>query len=508
VRAQGAAATKLITAPGDHADAFCGGSQINIQKNVVFGATLSNGHNAIIVAGSGDLTGPVRTIAEEGAEFTSLACSPSIDADGRVAFMGIRNGRRGIFTIGPPPQSTVTVMVDDNGPFVGFTDVALNRTGGLAFGARLPGGARVIERIKSNAMTKVGDTTPGGGALSINDSGDVAYEVGSGVTSVYRGPASLFGRIVGPGTVVLGRTVASAAIDRDSFNSVGQVAVLLTFFDGTQMVARAEPVHEVIAVPVGALQLTADGGSVGTGTSLPTPVRGLLTFDVSFLSSQGTLTPKVDGVALKPIPASQPGVRQHISIPFDARPPGKVKRPLSRMGELRFALDGKPGASVQISNVSIPGLFEDRIDADALSRWRADTSRGGSVEVVSITRLPVKIRLTPAGKPPAAKTDVELVRAAVLSTEDLDATNDLDRNTLRLGGFPVRSERDNSGKQQPVCEESDVDGDKRKDLVCEVEVKGLAKPEKDKKTELRLEAMTRFGWGIGGADVLAAAPAK
>ena len=291
VRGQGNAATKLLTFPNDRVDSFCG-SQINIQKTVAFTGERRDGSHVILAVGAGDLTGPTRVIAEEGVDgFTTLGCAPSIGFDGTVAFTAIRNGRRAIFTRGPPPANQLTQIIDDSGPFVGFTDVAFNQQGGVAFGARLASGARTIQRIRNGVLTKVGDTSQIGGALSINESGQVAFEVVNpigGATAVFLGPNSLFGRVVGPGSVVLGRTVASAHIERGSLNSVGQIAVHLAFFDGTQMIARGDPVTPDIFADLSALQLaTADAG-VSAGTPMPTfPIKSMLTFDVAFLSAHG-----------------------------------------------------------------------------------------------------------------------------------------------------------------------------------------------------------------------------
>jgi len=147
----------------------------------------------------------------------------------------------------------------------------------------------------------------------------------------------------------------------------------------------------------------------------------------------------------------------------------------------------------------IPGLLADQMNAGALSRWRVDSAGGGSAAVVDTTRYPVKIRLD-AEKQKTDKSGLSVVTVTVLSAEGLDASTDIDRSTLRLAGSAPRTKRDKAGAEQPACETRDMNGDKLEDLVCEVEIKALGKPERG--TTLRLEGMTSFGLGIFGSDVL------
>jgi hypothetical protein len=133
------------------------------------------------------------------------------------------------------------------------------------------------------------------------------------------------------------------------------------------------------------------------------------------------------------------------------------------------------------------------MDSPTLTRWRVDTSSGGSATVVSAARLPVKIRLSRAQDP-------KVVKLVILSSKDFSAPADIERSSLRLAGLPVRKAPDAAGKEQPACEVRDVNKDKVPDLVCEVE---LGSRETSKRGEtLRLEAMTHHGWGVAGAGVV------
>lgn len=481
LRGQGSSATPLVSS-SDNLFQFCG-SQINIEGSAVFRAKRGDGRQVILAQGQGPLTGVVRTIALEGAEFSALGCAPSIGFDGTVAFTATRaNGRRAILSRAKNGQ--LTVVAENASTFADFGLLALNQQGGIAFQAALQGGGLALFRIRNGALTRVANyNVPGAGGpggFSINESGQVAYEYtfGANGSAVFLGPNSIFGRLVGPGSVLFGRTVAFAHIDRDALNSTGQLAVWLIFTDHSEMIARGEPVNLLDTIAVtGALQLSAVAGrTVTAGTPIPTPPVHLnLSFDVTFLTAEGELSVKLGDRVLKSIPATDPGVRQRVSLPVDLR--SSDKEPRAHMGTLQFVLAGKSGATAQISDVIIPGLLADRMESDALSRWQVE---GGSAAVVSTARLPVKIRLGYAGTN---------VRVAVLSTRQFNAPGDIQRTSLRLAGSAVLN----------TCEERDVNNDKLEDLVCDVE---LARKGMQRDQRLRLEAMTQFGWGIAGSGML------
>ena len=490
----------------DDLDEFCG-TQINIQKTAAFRARRGDGLHVIRTQGAGQLTGVTRTIAVEGTEFSSLGCAPSIDFDGNVAFTATRGGKRAVFT--RSPNGTLTQVVDDSSLFAGFSAVALNQQGGLAFAASLQGGGRGLFRTKGGVLTKVVDTNAGAGepaGFSINESGQVVYELAAGAngSAVFRGPGGLFGRLIGTGSVMFGRTVAFAHVDRDALNSTHQIAVWIIFTDGSEMIARGDPVNILDTVlSTGALQLTtAMGKSVRVDTPISVPSAYLtLSFDVTFLTAEGELSVKVGDAAIKAIAASQPGVQQHVSIPIDVRAIAK-DRPVSHLSSLQFNLTGKPGTSAQIADVVIPGLFADHMEAGALSRWRVDNSGGGSAAVVSAARLPVRFRVDQR----SAQASGAYTTVAVLSTQDFDASSDIERNSLRFSGSPMRSTRNQAGAESAACEARDVNGDKLNDLVCEIDAAVLGRLKQGQRP--RLEAMTRFGWGIAGSEVSRPVPPK
>lgn len=503
LRGEGNSSTPLLTS-SNNLRLFCG-TEINIQKVAALRARRGDGRDEI--RAHGPLTGTFRIIAVEGSEFSSLGCGPSIDFDGNVAFTATRSGRRAIFTRAPPPSNLLTEVVNDNSLFAGFEGIALNRQGGLAFTASLQGSGRGLFRIKNSVLTRIADTNSPGGdfeGFSINESGQVVFErsLGANGSAVFRGPGTLFGRLVGTGSVLFGRTVAFAHVDRGGLNSTNQIAVWLIFTDGSQMIVRGDPVGfpDTVVTNGGLLLTTAMGKSVSVDTPLPAPQAHLtLSFEVTFLTADGELSVRLGESLLKSIAASEPGVPQRVSIPIDARALYKG-RPLNHMSALQFNLTGKAGASAQIGDVAIPGLFADRMEADPLSRWRVDNSGGGSVAVVSTGRLPLRIRVNQ----PDAQSSGGYGTVAVLSTKDFDATTDIERNSLRLSGSALRSSRDQAGKEHVACGTRDVNGDKLNDLVCEIDAAVLAKQEQQ---PLRLEAMTPHGWGIVGTEAPRAAAA-
>ena len=511
LRGEGNSAAPLVSS-SDDLNEFCG-TQINIQKTAAFRARRADGRHVIRTQGAGQLTGIVRTIAVEGPDFSSLGCSPSIDFDGNVAFVATRAGRRAIFT--GSQNGTLTQIVDDGSGtgslFADFSAVALNRQGGLAFSGALKAGGRGLFRTKNGVFTKIADSSAGAGTpagFSINESGQVVFELAAGAngSAVFRGPGGLFGRLVGTGSVMFGRTVAFAHVDRDALNSTGQIAVWLIFTDGSEMIARGDPVaFPDTVLTTGLLQLTtAMGKSVTVDTPIPVPSAYLtLSFDVTFLTAGGELSVKLGDTVIKSIAASDPGVPQHLSIPVDVRALAK-DRPFDHVSSLQFSLTGKPGTSAQIGDVMIPGLFADRMEADALSRWRVDSSGGGSAAVVSAARLPVRIRVDQ----PKAQSAGAYPTVAVLSTQDFDAPSDIERSSLRLSGSSMRVTRDQAGDKPVACEARDVNGDKLNDLVCDVDAAVLARMKPGERP--RLEAMTRFGWGIAGSELplRAVQPAK
>lgn len=489
LRGSGNSATKLLSSASNdpnHLTDFCG-LQINNEGKVAFRAKRSDGKQEIRTHGAGPLTGVFRTIAVEGPVWSNLGCRPSLAHNGNVAFSARRDGVLAIWSVDPNGQ--VTRVADNTSLFSSFDGIALTQTGGIAFSATLGGGGQGIYRIKDGFLTTLMDTyqpnapgTPFG--VSLNESGKVAYGLlhpNFGGSSVYVGPDSVFKRVVGAGTFVQNRMVRDARIGRDSLNNVGHIAVSLSFFDGTSMVARAEPVRVIdINRYTGAFVLTAvSDGNLSAGTPLPTPPKGAqLTFDLTFMSLGGSVDVRLGGRALQTIRATSVGVRQAVSVPLD---------PKLATGGLELVLRGGKGSNAQISNIVIPGLSDKPLDESALAKWKFTTERVGTVEVTNAVRYPVKVEVKTVKQDP--RRGVTTVAATIYSDEGVDPSQDLLMSSLRLAGTAPRA-----------CKPNELNGDKVLDLVCEVELTDAQL----KAGTLSLESMTQSGWAIEGSTTVGA----
>jgi hypothetical protein len=499
LRGQGAVATPLL-ATTNGLSRFCG-EQLNVQGTAVLRATRGDGTDAILAQGSGTLTGPQREVASTRSEFASLSCSPSIDDNGDVAFIAtLPGGTRGVF-VRNAHGGPLSQRVDSaSGFFAGFVGVALNAYGGLAFQASLPDGTHALYRQRDGQLLRLADNFSARGDLAgfaINESGQVAWEVSFGAngSAVSVGPGRFLGRVLGPGSVMAGRTVLHAHLDRGALNSLGQMALWVLFTDGTSMVARGDPVRfPDVAIPVGSLQLSTGGGSSAhVETHLLQAAHAVtLDFDLTFLSLGGELQVKLGDHLVKAIPASAPGVRQHVRLQLDFAKSIQPHRPGASTA-LRLEAVGKPGLSLQVADVVVPGLLAETF-GDSLDGWKVGGS--GSAEIVDVTRYPLKFSLEPAAKEAGDKAAAagasHRVVAVLWSDDQIDSTTDLDRSSLRLAD---QAPRLMAGSNKQACEAREGEG-KRRHLACEFDLPG--KPSADADRAWRLEAATPLGFGVVG----------
>jgi hypothetical protein len=516
LRGQGISSTALVDSPFHLADYF--GTQIAGNGAVVSLATREDGGHAVIVQGPPPLLSVIRAVAvdkpntdmDQALVVSSIGCAPSINTDQMVAFSGVKtNGDAGIFTADSYGNFTQIVGVDSL--FRGFCNLTLNESGGIdkvgmvLFETGLQNGHEALYLWSPGSQTKIVDVQEQGalllGGFAMDYRGQVVYELQLdefGDSAVYRGPHSLFGRVVGAGDVLFGRTVLAAHIDRGAINFQDQLAVWLIFTDGTEMIVRGDPTSRFgsIGSPIGVLQATTGRGtSVSVSTPIATPpVRLMLTFDLTFLTGGGTLDIKLGDTLVKSIPAEQPGVRRSFSIPIDLRRLAKNASGAAGPGTnglLQFTLSGKAGLTAQIGDVRVPGAFSDSFQSESLARWRIDRSAGGSASVVNAGRLPVDVRIA-VEKRGTDKSAAHLLSVTITGTDGTDV-GDIQRATLRLAGSPPRAKKDGAGHEIPACE---LEG-KSKQLVCQFELKGFS--EKNRDPTLTLEAATNFGWGVTGS---------
>jgi hypothetical protein len=506
----------LLTAKADGTYNNFGAYQLNAQGKAVTLANRADGSGSVILT-NGPLTGITKIIADTSpsSPYISLGDFPSINSFNTVAFTAMRrDGAIEIITIAE--DGTVTQLIDNTGPFAGFDDIDLNDNGSLAFDGHQWGGLGGVWRIDtkggSTSITKITDANATGSsdftAVSINDAGQVAYsfrdDINGFVSTVGIGSGNRFfvfglGPIVlGPGAVVFGRTVNSVDIGRDSLNNLGQIVLHIDFDDGSQMIARADPVNpwqNIVATAAAFALSTGSGSGAGmhTGVSLPLNLL-MLDFDATFLTNKGELKVLLGDRLLKSIPAGSRGMRQSFRVPIDLREKTRRITPLKAQ-DLNFQLTGAPGAVVHIGNISIPGEHLSSTQTDEIARWHFDTKSGGWAGFVDATLFPVEIKLLSEKQEQSAPA--KEVSVAILSTKTFDATKDIERDTLHFGGMPVTHEAETKGGNHPRCSERDVNGDQRPDLVCGFEPptgKAAGSPQKT----ARLQGMTPYGWMIEG----------
>jgi hypothetical protein len=510
MRGTGSSSSRLIDDTGTFSQ--LSGFQLNLAGKTALGARrASDGANVILTKGAGQLTGPQRIIAPgTGAisQFSSFATNPTINSSGTIAVAAFKNQNHTIHILTVDESGQVTVFLDDQGPFIGVGDVVINGSRSMAFHGRLAGGETGVWKIyEANGLSFIAQlasshNTPcvDFNAVAISDLGAVAFACRDSTSlSSYVFLSDQFGlhRILGTGSQLFGRRVSGANIGREAINSDKRIAILVDFDGGSSAIVRAEPTSippDLINTVAGSFQLevSSDGG----GPTITTPVGPratlvLLSFDLTFPNkTPGELQVMLGDKLLKSIAATVPGIRQHISIPVDLR-----KEPIKSVTQLRFAMTGKPGATVQISNVLIPGVISDAMMADTAERWHIDTSKGGYASTVDTTAFPVKVEVAPGSKQKNI-TAKRPVPVAILSSDGFDATHDIDRSTLSFNGALLEPDTKNS--KQPRCTDRDVNGDKLPDLVCDVTF--AASPKSTVVQSVTVEAMSIFGWNIVGSS--------
>ena len=511
LRGTGNSSSPLIDTTGTY-EQFSG-FQLNIIGKSVLGARrASDGANVILVKGVSTLNQPEVVIAPAtGAisQFSNFATNPVINSSGTVAFAATKNQNGTVHIVTVTESGLVTELLGDEGPFGGVGDVIINDTGSVAFNGTLAGGEHGVWRLdqvnglwflKQLASSRTGPCTDFD-AVAMNDLDAVAFACRDALSSsyVYLSDSQGLHLILGPGSQLLGRRVASANIGREAVNSDKHVAILVDFDDGSSAIVRADPtfippwLFPVAVSGAFQLEVSADNsGNGGAGIFTPINIRPALlqlSFDLVFPNkSSGELHVLLGDRLLKSIAAGAPGVHQHFRLPIDLH---KVSGHTTAgwTDQLRFEITGKSGAAVQISNVLIPGVIADAMQVDAETRWHSDTSKGGFVHFVDTTPFPVQVQVL-ANK----QSTQRAVPVAIFSSEGFDATHDIDRGTLSFNGKLLESD----SVKQASCTTRDVNADKLPDLVCDVE---LGAPTKSGKApSVRVDAVSIHGWNVAGSS--------
>ena len=218
---------------------------INNSGTVAFTAlheTLGPG----VFTGSG---GPITTIVDESGDFTAIRGNPAINNLGTVAFFANRLGVQGVFaTSGGDPIT----IADTSGPFVGFGGgkISINDDGTVAFGGDLSFANQAIGFGNGGSPTILTDTL--GPFLnfdlfpSINSANTVMFEafLDAGGSGIFTGPDPVGDKVIQTGDPLLGSTVAIIDFISGGLNDNGQIAFSAQLADGTKVIVRADPVVE------------------------------------------------------------------------------------------------------------------------------------------------------------------------------------------------------------------------------------------------------------------------
>ncbi|MDQ2696982.1 MAG: hypothetical protein M3Z21_16715 [Pseudomonadota bacterium] len=224
-----------------------GDPSINAAGQVGFEASLRSIRGEGIFRGDG---GPVTPIAgtRDAGDFDFVNAGPSINAAGRVAFIGERIvGGAFIDGVYAGDGGPVAPIYDATGPFADFTgNPSLNDGGVAAFLATLDSGIGGLFLGSGGAFTTVADETGvltsvfGFGDPSLNDRGEVAFRAGTNVGdpddnsgATGEGIFLFSGGVLTP--VLQGSFSDFSSLGDPSLNNLGQVAFLVEPDFGNQV---------------------------------------------------------------------------------------------------------------------------------------------------------------------------------------------------------------------------------------------------------------------------------
>ena len=144
--------------------------------------------------------GSIRTVAETGDFFETLALFPSLNDQGTVAFAAtLLGGGAGIFT---EDEGRITRLIDTDDAFEACRGALITSAGEVVFTA-----------------------TPRGGSLGL-----------------FAGPDPEADRMLALGDPLFDSTVAELASNPVSVNAAGHLAIRVRLTDGRQLILRADPV--------------------------------------------------------------------------------------------------------------------------------------------------------------------------------------------------------------------------------------------------------------------------
>ena len=229
------------------------GPSINAGGRVAFIGETEVSFLSGVYAGDG---GAVAPIYDETGPFDTFIGNPSLNDSGAAAFLAtLDTGVSGLFV---GDGGAFTTVADDTGEFTSafsFGDPSLNEFGQVAFraGTNEDPGENSGSTGEGIFLFSGGVVTPvlqGGFAdfvsfsdPSLNNAGEVAFLVSPSFDQqiLVTGPDLVNDRVIGTGDRLLGRTVIGLLFSREGLNDSGELAFTAFFDDGSSGVFLASP---------------------------------------------------------------------------------------------------------------------------------------------------------------------------------------------------------------------------------------------------------------------------
>ncbi len=212
-------------------------ASINNSGTVAFRAALTASGSGIFTGDGGALT----TIADPSSGLSGFTIFPVINDAGTVAF----NGSGALYTA---TNGVYTLIAEATGDPVRFESpvFSMNNNGEVAFEGEFTSGAHAVFVGNGSSVTAIVDTDgpyASFGNESINAGGSVVFQASTdaGGLGIFSGPDPVHNKIIATGDALNGSTVVTLSLGREGLNDNGQVAFYAELADGRHGIFRADP---------------------------------------------------------------------------------------------------------------------------------------------------------------------------------------------------------------------------------------------------------------------------
>jgi hypothetical protein len=239
------------------------GPSLNAAGRVAFIGERIVGGNFIDGVWAGD-GGAVSAIYDTSGDFNDFIGNPSLNDSGTAAFLATLDSGAGGLFVGS--GGTFITVADDSGIFTevfGFGDPSLNERGDVAFTAGTnpdptdPSGSTAtgVFLYINGALTTVieGDFSEIASLSdpSLNNEGEVAFLLSPDFSQQFllTGSDLTGDRVIATGDLLLGRRITNLLFSREGLNDNGQIAFTAFFEDGSSGVFLATPGSAAVPEP-------------------------------------------------------------------------------------------------------------------------------------------------------------------------------------------------------------------------------------------------------------------